>query len=155
MDTSVYNFRSTGRIVYDPKRGGMKRRTKWWCVLNVDREITRYYRWWVSRRFWGMTAMKDDWLCQPSWDAHVSIIRGETPRREFRSLWGKYQGEEVEFWYSHNACLAGDRGTRYAEDGDFWFVDVYCPRIDEIRDELGLKTFYKYHLTVGRTYDGR
>lgn len=155
MDNSVYSLRSTGTLVYDPKRGSMKRRTKWWCVLNVDREITRYYRWLISRRFWGLTAMKEDWLCQPSWDAHISVVRGETPGQEFRGLWGKYSGEKVEFWYSPNLVFANNRERRYADDGDFWMLDVHCPRITEIREELGLKTFFHYHLTVGRTYDGR
>ena len=148
-------FESTGKVVYDPYRGGMKRRTEWWCIVTVDREITRYYRWWVGRYFWGATAMRDDWLCQPSWDAHISIVRGERPQPDLQDLWGKYQGEEVTFAYAHHPRFAGDKGIRHAKDGDFWFVDVICPRIDEIRWELGLQTFYKYHLTVGRTYENR
>lgn len=154
MDVA-YEFRSTGTIVYDPRRGDMKRRTKWWCVLLVDREITRYYRWWIGRHLWGRTAIKEDWLCQPSWDAHISVVRGETPRQKFRHLWKKYDKEKVEFKYSHEPRFVGNRGVRHSKDGDFWLVDVSCPRIDEIREELGLKTFYRYHLTVGRTYDER
>lgn len=153
-----YAFHSgTGRIVYDPRRGSMKSRTAWWCVINVDREITRYYRWLIEREFWGRTAIRPEWLCQPSWDAHISVVRGERPRAQYRDLWGKYQGEVVEFEYAHypRQTTLEDRERRHAKDGDFWFVTVVCPRIDEIRGELGLRTQFRYHLTVGRTYDAR
>ena len=39
----------TGIIRYDPPRPGLKTRIKWWCVVDIDREITRYYRWWVKK----------------------------------------------------------------------------------------------------------
>ena len=29
----------TGKIIYDPHRGSMKRRTQWWCVAIVDKEV--------------------------------------------------------------------------------------------------------------------
>lgn len=163
MDNYAY-FTATGRIQYDPPRPGMKTRTRrsgssttdWWCILKVDREITRYYRWWIGRHLWGRTAIRPDWLCLPSWDAHVSIVRGEKPRQN-AEMWRKYEGEQVEFQYAHypRQTTAEDRLRRYAKDGDFWFVNVVCPRIDEIRAELGLRSNFRYHLTVGRTYDNR
>jgi len=62
-----------GYIKYDPYRPGLKKKKDWWAIVKIDREITRYYRWWV---------MKERWidLCQPSWDAHISIIRGDGMR---------------------------------------------------------------------------
>ena len=163
MDNYAY-FTATGRILYDPKRPGMRKVTRasgasnidWWCVLLVDKEITRYYRWWVQRHLWAWTAVQPDWLCQPSWDGHVSIVRGETPRMN-HDMWRKYQGEKVEFRYAHypRRTTMDDRKRRYSKDGDFWFVNVECPRIDEIRSELGLQSNFRYHLTVGRTYDNR
>ena len=156
-------FTGVGYIQYNPSRPGMKAQSvssgrknhQWWCILKVDREITRYYRWWIGRRYWGQTAIQSNWICQPSWDAHVSIVRGETPR--VKNHWQAYNGEKVEFQYAHypRQTTIEDRQTRHAKDGDFWFVDVICPRITEIRQELGLRTFSKSHLTVGRTYDSR
>ena len=163
MDNYAY-FTAMGRIQYDPPRPGMRARSRvsgrrnqeWWCILKVDREITRYYRWWIGRHLWGRTAIQEDWLCLPSWDAHVSMVRGEKPRKNL-DWWGKYEGEQVEFRYAHypRQTTMEDRERRHAKDGDFWFVNVECPRIDEIRQELGLRTHYRYHLTVGRTYDNR
>jgi hypothetical protein len=133
----------TGTIIYDPWRGEMKRRTKNWAVVDVDREITRYYRWWV---------MKEKWieLYQPSWDAHISIVRGERlPNPEF---WKKYHGRKIEFKYKHEVRRSGDTTGNDRPD-HYWFVEVDAPFLNEIRTELGLVTGWKFHLTIGRTYD--
>lgn len=139
---------STGRIVYDPKRPGMKKRTQWWCVVDVDREITRYYRWWISRQF----HIKG--LCSPSWDAHISVVRGEKPEPELIGLWKKYQGERVTFRYKHFPRQSGDKNKELGESrpDNFWFVEVDCPRLLDIRKELHRPTNWKLHLTVGRTW---
>lgn len=127
---------STGKIIYDPKRYGLKKRTKWWCVINVDTEITRYYRWWIERK------LHIKGLCQPSWDAHISVIRGEEPEEDLKYLWKKYDSEIVEFQYKHYPY----------QSGSFWFVEVLCPKAIEIRKELQRPTHWKLHLTVGRTW---
>ena len=140
--------KSTGIIKYDPPRPGMKKRTKWWCVVNVDKEITRYYRWWIQRE------LHIKGLCQPSWDAHISIIRGEEPIDELKHLWKKYDGQKVEFEYKHYPRRSGDRNFDLREDRPdfFWFVEVRCPLRTEIRGELGRPTGWKHHITVGRTW---
>lgn len=135
-----------GKIIYDPYRGAMKRKTQWWAIASVDREITRYYRWWLQREL----HLKR--LFAPAWDAHISIVRGEEPRDELKGLWGKLHEWKVPFEYSHNVRQAGDTTGQTDEKGHFWFVDVWCPTFLEIRDELGLRTHYKFHLTVGRIY---
>lgn len=193
---------TTGRLLYDPPRPGMTHGTQWWAIVTADREITRYYRWWVERRF-GIR------LLPPSWDAHVSVVRGETPAPAFRKLWKRHHGELVTFRYAHHVRRSGDvdlharwadfaawafarpavrariadivgrrihdpaeiaaidielydyllpdmrrafereAGGRVA-DGTFWFVDVDCPRITELRTELGRPTRFAHHLTIGR-----
>lgn len=127
---------STGVIKYDPPRPGMKRRTKWWAIVKVDREITRYYRWWVWNRY--MIELK-----QPSWNAHISIIRGETPPESKLHLWKKYNGKKIQFKYSHF--------VKQAKKQQFWIVEVHCPFLKEIRDEFGFPSNWKQHLTVGKT----
>ena len=135
---------SYGIIVYDPKRGKMKSKTDWWAVLNVDREITRYYRWWVKKELWIN-------LHQPSWDAHVSIIRGEKPTPELMHLWRKYEGRKVEFSYKHAVRKSGDT-TGNDRPGWYWFVDVRCEFLLDIRRELQRPCNWNLHLTIGRTY---
>lgn len=123
----------------------MKGRTKWWAVLNVDTEITRYYRWWVKRRYW-----LD--LHKPSWDAHISIIRGEKPKHNLLHLWKKYDGMQVEFSYKHEVRQSGDT-TGWDRPSHYWFVDVDCPFLIDIRREMKRPCDWNLHLTIGRTYD--
>lgn len=133
-------FKTTGTIKYDPYRGTMKKRTKWWCIIEVDREIARYYRWWVMNRYWIN-------LYQPSWDAHVSIIRGEEPPDHLKNLWKKYVGQKVEVWYNHDVKQVTKNGKDH-----FWYVDAKCDLIKSIREEFNFPTNWGNHLTIGRTY---
>ncbi len=135
----------TGVIRYDPPRPGLKTRTKWWCVVDIDREITRYYRWWVKKE------LHID-LCQPSWDAHISIIRGEHPNDE--TLWKKYHGETVEFTYRHCPRQTSEKNyiTAFTSPDCFWFVDVKSPKMKAIRDEFGFPSDWNFHLTFGRVW---
>lgn len=137
-------FKSTGIIQYDPPRGRMKKKTSWWCVINVDREITRYYRWWVYNRYLIE-------LAQPSWDAHISIIRGEQPKPHLKKLWKKYDGQQVEFTYNHNPRQSGDT-TGFDRPDCFWFVNVQCALGTQIRKEFELPHNWSLHLTFGRTW---
>ena len=127
---------SKGKIVYDPYRGQMKRRTKWWCIVQVDPEITRYYRRWLEWEF----HMHN--LAPPSWDAHISVIRGEEPEDELKHLWGKYNGKIVEFKYMHYPIKP--------KRNNFWFVEVECPELMAIRQELNRPTEWPLHLTIGK-----
>lgn len=133
---------SKGIIKYDPHRFGMKKKTEWWAVVQVDREITRYFRWWVQRQFHVE-------LSSPSWDAHVSIIRGERPSRDKRHLWKKYHNQKIDFRYSNIIRQSGDTTKR---PGTYWFVEVDCPMLIDIRDEFGFPSDWKLHITIGRTW---
>ena len=128
--------KSTGIIQYDPPRPGMKKKTDWWAIVKVDREITRYYRWWVMNRYW-----LD--LKQPSWNAHISIIRGEKPRANKMHLWKKYNGVKVEFEYSHVVKQVENKP-------EFWYINVRCPLLRQIRNEFGIPSNWNSHITIGK-----
>lgn len=134
-----YQFKTTGRIVYDPPRPGMKRRNEGWVIASVDRDITAYYRWWVKAKYFID-------LCEPSWNAHVSIVRGERVKPEYEHLWRRLHGKQIEIQYGHAV-------KQVESKPHFWYVSAHAPEIDEIRGELGLKTDFAYHLTIGRMYD--
>ena len=136
--------KGTGIIRYDPRRPDMKRGTKWWAIVKVDRQITAYYRWWVKKE------LHVD-LCQPSFDAHISIIRGERPPADKMELWKKYDGVEIEFEYEHNVRRSGDT-TGWDRPDYYWFVTINCPLLKKIRDEFGFPSNWRQHLTIGRTY---
>ena len=142
-------FESTAKIVYDPRRPGMKRRTEWWCIATVDREITRYYREWIKRERLNLHDIVHpgdrqtvERFVQPAWDAHISVIRGEKPKPELMHLWRKHEGEIVTFRYEHN--------PRRSKRDDYWTVTVDCPELVDIRKELERPFNWPLHLSVGR-----
>lgn len=140
--------RGSGTIIYDPFRGDMKRRTNGWCVVEVDTEITRYYRWWLQYE-------RHIHLQPPAWDAHISIVRGEKLSPQVQHLWRKYHGTKARFTYSHVGRYAELRSglPGSPDNGTYYVVEVECPMLNTIRDELGLVTGWTFHLTVGRTYE--
>ena len=154
-----YEFTSIGTLKYDPKRSGMDySRTKWWCVLEVDEGIAEYYRWWLDRHWWEADILsKKRKYSRPSTAPHISIIRGERPRRNI-NLWNKNNHEKIQFKYSCTIRQTGDT-TGYDRDDHFWFLDV---KFDEfiglrsqfglpVRDYVSLKPF-SAHLTFARAY---
>ena len=149
-------IKSTGIIKYNPPRPGMTRRTEGWCVAIVDREITRYFRWFVNKHVLNPLEIENVGslkkyphvpLHRPSWDAHISILRGEGTRipEKDKHLWGKYEGAKFDFWYDMNVRQAHAKS-------DFWFVEIESPDMMNIRHELKLPTHWPWHLTIGRTY---
>jgi len=135
-------FTGIGRIKYDPPRADMKHRTTWWAIAEVDREITRYYRWWLQYE-------KHIILQKPAWDAHISIVRGENGCAQFPHLWKKYQDKRVEFQYdpSDLKCVRDNK-----QPGEFYWINVICPFFSDMRNELGLPVGWRFHITIGRTY---
>jgi hypothetical protein len=94
-------------------------------VVDVDTEIPRYYR-----------ALLPKYVeIQPQmYPAHISVVRKETPPN--MDLWKKYDGEKVEFKYSPIV----HEGSVY-----FW-LNVFCQRLEKIRVELGLPIHSPYTL---------
>lgn len=146
----------SGRIKYDPPRPGLKTKPDNWCIVSVDREITRYFRWWVDKEILNPLALDKRGLCQPSWDAHISVVRGLNDLRHcpfnWRDVWKKYHNEVADFEYSLTVRQSGDT-TQGDRPDSYWFVNVRCPRAMEIREELKLKTNWNFHMTIGRTWE--
>lgn len=161
-------FEMKGKIVYDPNRPtGLSRGEKWWVVIEPfgGTELTRLFRWFVDRELLnplGFDTIKlakmhrFEKLAQPAFDAHISIIRGWNDVRhnfeQVKSLWKKYDGQVATFEYDINVRQSGDT-TGWDRPEHFWFVNVKCDLIDQIRNEMGLRTGFRHHLTIGRTYD--
>ena len=94
-------------------------------VVDVDPEITRYYR-----------ALLPKYVeIQPQmYPAHISVVRKETPPKI--ELWRKYEGQKIEFNY--NPVV--HEGSVY-----FW-LNVFCQQLEKIRVELGLEIHSPYTL---------
>lgn len=155
-------LKSRGVLRYDPYRGRMTKNTKYWLVVETDPEINRYMRFIVDRNLLNITMEPGFGLNQPSGGPHISVIRGErdvrsalgggrVPQDHIDALWGKYDGREVDFLYDLNIRHSGD--TTGDRPGHYWFVNVQCPFLTEIREEFDLPRDWRFHLTIGRTYD--
>lgn len=136
-------LQSTGILRYDPPRPGLKN-SKWWCVLETSDELADYYRWFLNRQ----PGLKP--IHAPTWGSHISVVRGEEPADEVKDRWGMWDGSSVGFSYRHYPRLTGD--TTGDRPGKFWFLDVKCEALKEVRRNLRLPTYWKFHLTVGRLW---
>lgn len=130
-----YKFETTGTIVYDPLRPGMKRKTHKWAIIKTCPGITEYYRSQLQSRF-HMT------VHQPAWGSHVSIVRGEDTKLA-RKYWKHLDGKKVKLVYTHDI---------FWNEEHAW-VNVHCDEFFEIREMMKLPTDWGAHLTIGRFAD--
>jgi hypothetical protein len=123
-------FKTTGVLHYDDAK----------LNVVVDPEIGRYYRSLLPK------------YIQPNpqrYPPHISVVRNEIPPN--MGLWGKYEGHNVEFHYTHTIFF----GRVYC------WLNAFCERLEEIRLELGLPVTSEYtrppsdrwikcfHITIG------
>ena len=135
-------FKSTGKLRYSPKlnNGSTDRRdggsTKWWLVIDVSPGIGRYYR-----DLYAMSRWNVETLQRPLWEAHISVIRDEEPKSQFKPLWNKYNNQRIEFLYD---------GYNAIGDGTYLWLPVVCEEALKIREELGLPRmpYFPLHLTI-------
>jgi hypothetical protein len=116
-------FSSTGTLTYGP---GIR------IALNADQGIVDYYRNLLPK--WIRTNPQKH-------QAHVSVVRWETPL--YTDVWGIYEGERIKFFYD----------VEVKNDTTYYWLNVQCERLKEIRVELGLAPYpwwrNSYHLTIG------
>ncbi len=129
-------FKAKGKLIYDPKSEKADRKgfEFWWMKLDVPPSIVQYYQYWIRREL-GIH------LNTPIWKAHVTVVRGEEPRRPV--FWKRYQNELVEFEYSPEFKIS----ETYA------WLTVKSERLSEIRAQLGLRPEPRvpFHITIGNT----
>jgi len=118
-------FKSSGTLRYGTK--------SWWITLKTDESIPEYYRWFVSKHV--------HYKCSGSrHGSHITVNRGESEPVNLE-FWGKYNGQEVEFFYhelQHNKL--------------YTWLRVECEFLSNLREELGLPPrTHGFHLTVARS----
>lgn len=136
-----------GVIKYDPERKGLKNNAAC-CVIEVDSGISDFYRHQVNKEY-GIS------LAKPSWGTHISIIQGSIDQDAplFKEYWKKYEGLEVTFNYYVCPRFSGDTKAKTSTpNGSFWFLDVECDMVVKIREELGIETNFRPHLTIARKW---
>lgn len=155
-----FYFETQARIQYDPPRPDkFSRGADWWVVAHVDREITRYMRWWIDHELRNPLGFEKYDLCVPSFNAHVSVIRGINDVRHnmkrVKELWKKYDGQKATIQYAFAPYRCPIGFDRSATNERCWAVRVKSDKLLNIRREMGLPSQWNLHLTVGREYVDR
>jgi hypothetical protein len=115
-------YESIGTLKYGPG---------WRLVLEADQGVADFY-----------AALIPLWLPlnRQRYGAHVSVVRREDPVN--KELWAKYESCPVAFEYENIV----------RNDETYYWLNVRCRRLEEVRVELGLPPFpwwrNGYHLTV-------
>lgn len=124
---------TTGILRYSPSPLGDRELKNWWLVVDCDKQIGRYYR-----ALYALEHTNCRKLQRAAWEEHISVVRNEPPNEEF---WGKHEGKVIKFEYEPSA----------RNDGLFFWLDVTCPELLNIREELGLprEPEFGLHLTIG------
>lgn len=111
-----------------------------WVVIQCPDSIADYYSFWV-RKFTGKK------VSTSYWNSHLTVVpakhEGDLTKNP---LWGKHQGEIVEFKY-YSQILTDHKWFFL---GTYFWLRVECSMVNQIRVELGLKPNLKWpiHLTV-------
>lgn len=149
-------FKTKGIITYEPKRR-MKKDSEWWLTIELPwfEDTGNYYRWHIEKNWWNADSrpLKRSY-CRSSHPYHISIIRGEKPRKNLND-WGKLMtGKRVSVEYSNLV-----RQTDIGRDGKdhFWFVDAYYDKYAKLRKHFGLDyerngVPFKGHITIARAF---
>lgn len=119
-------FLGYGKLLYYPN---------WWLVVKVNEDVCRYYRKLIH--FYNKPLR----LNPAKHGAHITIIAGKYEKPKFECFWNKYQNERINFRYN----------PEIKNNGEYYWMEVECERIEDIREEMGLnkKIIYPWHLTVG------
>ena len=118
-------------VKYDP-RNMRTRARKWYAIAHVDRQLVRYYQWWIWREF----RIK---ITDSAWKPHATLIRGEKPRKPL--LWNLHEGHKVQVSYS----------PKLLTNGNHWWLPACSTDLENIRTELGLRArpYVPFHITIG------
>lgn len=142
-------IKSTGKIIYNPNRDGLKKKANNWVIVLVDPKISEYYRYFVNKNLSYYKITKEK-ICQPSWGTHISIVRGDNDlrwgdKKLIEQNWLKLNHKQIEFEY--------DIIPKLTDNKEFFYLDVMFKEFYEIRDSLGLKTTFEPHMTIGRIWN--
>ena len=122
-----------GKIVYDLRKNDPKLFEPWWAFVLCDPGIVRFYSWLLLKH--GVPLERT-----AAWGTHISWAKGEEPTN--KHLWGR-KLPRIKFYYSNI--------IRY-DNGRHAWLDVWCPKLHEMREELGLpnRKYWNFHITLGR-----
>lgn len=146
-------FETYGIVTYNPRRNV---KSDWWLTLELPEfyEIARYYRWFIDKEWWKADSRnRKRAYSKPPHSYHISLIRGEKPRKNIHH-WGKWRaGEKIPVRYDDFI-----RQTSFERDGKdhFWFFKTDS-EYAEFRKHYGLAwqrngIEFTGHVTICRSF---
>lgn len=127
-----------GKLLYNPTRPLLKREEQS-CTLILDLpkdDLASYYQWFLKQKY-------GQWLKlqSPMFGTHVTVVRPQEVNTS-HPLWLAYEGQLVTIEYGF-----------VERHWEFWSLNVYSKELVNIRHELGLRTDFRLHITIGRQFD--
>lgn len=129
--------KSAGKLRYSPQLiGSYQETSKFWLVVDCDPELGRYYRALYRAMWFGCRELEI-----PAWKEHITVVRNEPPPEDRQHLWERYNGKKVEFEYLYPP----------ETDGYYVWLNVLCPELLDMREELGLPRDPEFplHVSIG------
>jgi hypothetical protein len=109
-------------------------------MIRTHDDLSEYYAWFINRRF-------NLPLNKPLRGAHITIVNDA--ERDF--VWGvEPKWSEIKKMY-HGKPMDFYIDLEPRTNGEHWWLRVYCPLGETMREELGLsrEPYYSFHLTIG------
>jgi len=131
-------IKAKGILNFNPvditKKHEMQSAWKTVAMIEIDSEIDQYYKWFIETRF----SLK---LNKNLRGSHITFISDILDRDLYEVISTKYNGKEVDFYYSIEPFT----------NGEHWWLRVFCFDIEPIREELNLDKYpyFGLHLTLG------
>lgn len=131
-----------GKLIYDPIRPGFRKEHKQrTLIVELPKDqMDLYYQWFITNKYGHNMDMQ-----RPMYGLHCTVVKGnEFIAPDKLALWKKYSSQLIEIDYNPE---------KIERHWQFWSITVDSPKLVEIRRELGLRTDYRLHITIGRHYD--
>ena len=145
-------YKVNGIIKYNPKRNVS---SKWWLTVDLYNfgDTAKYYRWLLDKNWWEYESRSyKRKYHKPPHTYHISIIRGERPRKNIDD-WGKFKANEKVSLLYENLLK---QTTLYRDNDDtFFFLDTYYDMYCDFREHFGLDyqrggKDFRGHITIAR-----
>ena len=117
---AISMYWSSGKLKYEDGSGFR-------LVVEVNEELADYYFSLIPKYLRPR---------RPRWKPHGTVVRPEKEIPPRTSKWGDHEGEVVSFMYDPYL---------FSDDQYVW-IDLWCNRLEVIREELGLPNVSRYTL---------
>lgn len=108
------------------------------AMIRTNCEMDRYYAWFLKKRF-------NLELNKNLRGTHVTFISDRLDEKIFEQASTIFNGKEIEFYVE----------TEPRSNGSHWWLRVYCPEAESIREVMGLsrEPYFGLHLTIGHAVE--